>query len=363
MKVEFLNLRPSTEQIREELTQAFKKVLDAGCYINGEEVSLFEKEFADYCGAKYCVGVGNGLDALHIILRALGIGVGDEVTVPADTFIATALAVSYCGAKPVFVEPQLDTYNINPLEIEKHITKKTKAIIPVHLYGQVAAIDEINKIAKKHKLFVVEDSAQAHGAIHNGVKTGGLGDAAGFSFYPGKNLGAFGDCGAVVTNNSDIAKQAKMLRNYGSEQKYIHTLKGFNSRLDEMQAAFLRVKLKKLDRWTAERRKIAMQYQKGITNPLIVKPAVLNELAHVWHLYVVRCERRDELVKYLATKEILTLSHYPISISKQICYNDYANKSMPISEKIASEVVSLPLWVGMSNEEIEYVINAVEEFK
>ena len=272
MKVSFVSFEMMHSEIRTQLDNAYNSVMDSNYFIQGQACSQFEKEFAGYCGAKYCIGVGNGLDALMLILRAMEIGVGDEVIVPSNTYIATALAVSYIGAKPVFVEPDIDTFNINPDLIEEKITKKTKAIIAVHLQGRPADMDSINAFAKKHNLRVIEDAAQAHGARYKGKKIGSLGDAAGFSFYPGKNLGALADGGCVTTNNKEIADKVRALGNYGSDYKYHHIYKGVNSRLDEMQAAFLSVKLKQLDKWNTERRRIAARYLSEINNPLIILP-------------------------------------------------------------------------------------------
>lgn len=363
MNIDFVNLKPITDEIRQELNAAYNSVMDSSNFILGENVEAFEKEFGDYCGAKYCVGVGNGLDALHIILRAMGIGKGDEVIVPANTYIATALAVSYAGAKPVLIEPNGETFNIDTKEIEKYITEHTKAIIPVHLYGRIADMREVNRIAKKHGLKVVEDAAQAHGASLNGIRAGALSDAAGFSFYPGKNLGAFGDAGAITTNDKEIFEQAKKIRNYGSSIKYVHEVAGFNSRLDEMQAAFLRVKLRKLDEWIQKRRAIAEKYLTHIKNPLLRLPHCDNPQEHVWHIFAVRCEQRDRLKEYLERNNVHCLIHYPITISNQRCYSHLTCGPLPVADKLAAEQLSLPLWVGMSEEQTDFIINLLEKFK
>ena len=293
MKVPFLDLNAQYLELKDELDAAYHRVMDSGWYILGKEVEAFEAEFAEYCQVRHCIGVGNGLDALHLILRASGIGPGDEVIVPSNTYIATWLAVTYAGAKPVPVEPDERTYNIDPSRIESAITKRTKAIMPVHLYGQPADMDSINEIAIRYGLKVFEDAAQAHGAKYKGRKTGGLGIAAGFSFYPGKNLGAFGDGGAVTTNDNELAQKIRILGNYGSSIKYYNEQKGFNSRLDELQAAFLRIKLKKLDEWNTLRRTCASYYQKGLADCGIILPYVPEWAEPVWHLYVVRHPHRD----------------------------------------------------------------------
>lgn len=364
-KVPFVDLKPMHNQIRGELDSAYKRVLDKSIFIQGEECSKFEEEFAHYCDAEYCVGVATGLDALYLILKAVGIGAGDEVIVPSNTFIATALAVSYVGAKPVFVEPDIHTFNIDPLKIEEKITNKTKAIIAVHLQGRPADIDAIKEIAEKHHLFVFEDAAQAHGAKYKGRKVGSLSDAAGFSFYPGKNLGALGDSGCIVTNNKSIADKVRALGNYGSDYKYHHIYKGTNSRLDELQASFLRVKLPYLDRWNQARRKIADKYFNDIVNPKIHLPLRSNEtFEHIYHVFVVRCQERDKLEKYLESFGIGTVKHYPIPMHMQEAYRDLGipTGSLPIAEEISSTVLSLPMYYGMTDEQIQYVIDAINSF-
>ncbi len=365
MKVPFVSFEPMHKEIEEEILNKFKEVYEKNWFIQGSEVEKFEEEFAEFCEAKYCIGCGNGLDALYLILRGYDVGVGDEVIVPSNTYIATALAVSYTGAKPVFVEPDLTTYNINSNLIEKSITTNTKAIMAVHLYGQPADMDEINKIARKHNLKVIEDSAQAHGALYKGRKVGSLGEASGFSFYPGKNLGALGDAGAVVTNNKELADKIRAIGNYGSDKKYNHIYKGTNSRLDEVQASFLRIKLKNLNKWNEERRKIAKKYIDGINNPKIIKQVEADYVKHVWHLFVVRAEDRDELERYLKNNGIGTTIHYPIPMHMQEAYEELkiSKGTLPIAEKISNEVLSLPVWYGMKDEEINYVIEKINKWR
>lgn len=346
MKIPFLDLKAPYLELKKELDEAYKRVMESGWYILGEECQAFEKEFADYCGTKHCIGVGNGLDALHLILRGYGIGEGDEVIVPANTYIATWLAVSYAGAKPIPVEPDEKTYNINPILIEQAITKKTKAIIAVHLYGQPADIDSINALAKKHNLKVIEDAAQAHGAKYKGHRAGSLGDAAGFSFYPGKNLGAIGDGGAVTTNDPVLAEKVKVLRNYGSRIKYYNEVKGFNSRLDELQAALLRVKLSKLDEWNKRRNVVANMYLEGLKNcDGVILPYVPEWAEPVWHQFVILSTSRDKLQKYLTNNDIETLIHYPIPPYVSEAYADmgYRMDDLPITKKMAKSVLSLPM--------------------
>ena len=345
MKIPFLDLKSPHDELRSELSAVFDRVLNAGWYIHGTECKYFEQEFAQYCQAEHCIGVGNGLDALHLILRAYGIGAGDEVIVPSNTYIATWLAVSYAGAAPVPVEPDERTYNINPALIEAAITPRTKAIMVVHLYGQPADMDAINAIAKKHKLKVVEDAAQAHGARYKGRRVGSLGDAAGFSFYPGKNLGAIGDGGAVTTNDPVLADKVRLLGNYGSQIKYHNELKGYNSRLDELQAGFLRAKLLVLDIWNARRQAIAAQYLSKLDAAALVLPYVPEWAEPVWHLFVVRSQQRDALQKRLGAAGIGTMIHYPIPPHLQPAYAElgFALGAFPIAETIHQEVLSLPM--------------------
>lgn len=366
MNIPFASFVPMHGEIRKDLDAAFKKVVDKSYFIQGEECEKFEEEYAAYCGTKYCVGVATGLDAIYLILKALDIEAGDEVIVPSNTYIATALAVSFTGAKPVFVEPVIDTYNIDVTRIEEKITEKTKAIIAVHLQGRAADMDAINAIAKKHGLYVLEDAAQAHGARYKGQKVGALSDAAAWSFYPGKNLGALGDGGCITTNNKQIADKVRALGNYGSDYKYHHIYQGTNSRLDEMQAAFLRVKLPHLDKWNQARRKIAEAYLEGITNPLIKLPlATSADYEHIYHVFVIRCDRRDELEKYLRDNGIGTVKHYPVPMHLQKAYEELhiQEGELPIAEEISKTVLSIPMYYGMTDEEVEYVIDKLNEFE
>lgn len=363
--IPFSTFEPMHKEVSEEIQLAFRKVFEKGWFIQGDECTAFEQEFAGYCNARYCIGVGNGLDALLLILRGYGIGKGDEVIVPSNTFIATALAVTYAGATPVFVEPRLESYTIDPSLIEEKITDRTKAIIAVQLYGQASDMDEICVIARKHGLKVIEDAAQAHGSTYKGRKVGALADAAGFSFYPGKNLGALGDAGAVVTNDEALAKKVRALGNYGSDYKYHHIYQGHNTRLDEIQAAFLRIKLANLDRWNAGRYQVAERYLKEINNPLITLPTVEPYGTHVFHIFAIRCDRRDELEKFLNQKGIGTNCHYPIPIHMQEAYKDLQipQGAYPVAEKISATELSIPLYYGMTDEEISYVISAINEFR
>lgn len=365
MNIPFVSFEPMHQEINSELLKKFQEVLTKNSFIQGTEVKQFEEEFAAFCGAKYCVGCGNGLDALYLILRGYEIGAGDEVIIPSNTYIATALAVTYSGAIPVFVEPELDSYNIDPKRIENAITKNTKAIIAVHLYGQTADMDPINDLAEKYNLKVIEDAAQSHGALYKGKMAGNLGNAAGFSFYPGKNLGALGDAGAVVTNNEELANKIRAIANYGSDHKYHHLYKGTNSRLDEVQAAFLRIKLKNLKKWNENRKLIAKKYLKGIDNELIVKPCVADYSDPVWHLFVLRSTKRDSFVQYLNANGIGTTIHYPIPMYAQGAYADLEiiEGTLPLAEKICSEVVSIPMWYGMKDAEISYVIEKTNGWK
>lgn len=364
MEIPFVSFKPMERELNQELRDAFDRVFLRSWYIEGEEDRRFEQAFAEYCGTEYCVGVGNGLDALMLSLKALEIGLGDEVIVPSNTYIATALAVTYVGAKPVFVEPDISTFNINPARIEEAVTDRTKAIIPVHLYGQACEMDTILEIAGKYRLYVVEDCAQAHGATYKGRKIGTFGDIAGFSFYPGKNLGALGDAGAVVTNNRVLAEKVRALGNYGSDFKYHHIYKGNNSRLDELQAAFLAVKLPHLDRMNAERRRIANRYLAEIRNPKIVLPTVRDDCVPVWHIFGIRCQERDALERFLNDRDIGTNKHYPIPMHLQECYRElgFQRGDFPIAEEISATELSLPMYYGMTEEQIDYVINAVNEF-
>jgi len=362
--IRFNNFSFVTNKINRELKDAANRVIDSSLYILSKEVENFEIEFANYIGVKYCIGVGNGLEALHLILRAYGIGKDDEIIIPSNTYIATALAVSYAGAIPVFVEPNELTYNINPDLIEEKITKRTKAIIPVHLYGQSCDMDIINKIAKKYNLKVIEDSAQAHGATYKGRKCGNLSDASGFSFYPTKNLGAMGDAGAITTNDKDLAEKVKALRNYGSKEHYYNKYKGFNSRLDEMQAAILRVELRHLDEFNDERKKIAKIYFDKLQNSNLILPYIPEWANPVWHLFVVRSKKRDELQKYLDSRGVETAIHYPIPIHLQEAYEDLGCKKgdFPIAERMANEILSLPLWIGLEKEIMGKITKSIKYF-
>lgn len=364
MKIPFVSFHPMENELNDEIRAAFERVFTRSWYIEGIEDKTFEKVFAEYCGVKYCIGVGNGLDALMLALKALDIGEGDEVIIPSNTYIATALAVTYVGAVPVLVEPDIETFNINPSLIEEKITGKTKAIMPVHLYGQACNMDSIMEIAKKYGLKVVEDCAQAHGAKYKGQKVGTFGDVAGFSFYPGKNLGALGDAGAVVTNNKELAEKVRIFGNYGSDFKYHHIHKGNNSRLDELQAAFLLAKLPHLERMNAERRRIAKKYTEGIKNPKVITPYFLEDCDPVWHIYGIRCDERDALEKYLNEKCIGTNKHYPIPIHLQKCYKDLNIPigALPIAEEISEKELSIPMYYGLNDSEINYIIETINKF-
>lgn len=357
--VPFLDLGRLHQFVRESLDAAYRRVVDSGWFIMGPELEAFEAEFAQYCEVKHCIGVGNGLEALHLLLRAYGIGPGDEVIVPSNTFIATWLAVTQCGATPVPVEPNIDTHNIDPALIAAAITSKTRVIMPVHLYGQPADMDPINALADKHGLIVIEDAAQAQGARYKGRRVGSLGHAAATSFYPGKNLGALGDGGAVLTNDDAIAEQVKQLRNYGSKVKYQHDLVGYNSRLDEMQAAFLRAKLAVLDEWNARRREIATQYSRLLAEADIGLPLVPEYAEPVWHLYVICSKQRDALKAHLEQQGISTVIHYPIPPHRQACYQEFQGRNLPIAEILADEVLSLPMSPAMTDEEVELVARTI----
>lgn len=364
MKIPFLDLVAAHHELGEELEEAFRRVLQSGRFILGEELEAFENEFARYCGTRHCVGVGNGLEALHLVLRAMGIGKGDEVIVPSNTYIATWLAVSYAGAVPVPVEPDSETYNLDVSKIERVITKKTKAIIPVHLYGQPADMDAVRRVAKTHGLRVVEDAAQSHGALYKGRRTGGLGDAAGFSFYPGKNLGALGDGGAVTTNDAALADKIRVLRNYGSRVKYINEAQGFNSRLDELQAAFLRIKLKRLDEWNGRRKAMAGVYLKNLKELSgCVLPKVPQWADPVWHLFIIRHARRDALQKCLDKSKIGTLIHYPVPPHLSEAYSaSFRRKKYAITESIASSILSLPMGPHLKKEAVRRVCRVIRNF-
>lgn len=364
--INFLDLKSINSTYQQELKNACARVIDSGWYIMGDELNQFESEFSAYCGSKHTIGVANGLDALIMVLRAwkqLGkLKAGDEVIVQANTYIASILAITENDLVPVLVEPDSDTYNLDPVVVRAAVTPNTKAILPVHLYGRLSPMPELMAIAKEHNLLVLEDCAQAHGAEIDGKRAGNWGDAAGFSFYPGKNLGALGDAGAITTNDDELAQTLKALRNYGSHKKYENLYQGVNSRLDEIQAAMLRVKLPYLEAETIRRQKISQAYRSGLTNPLVTLPHIVDELTHVWHLFVVRCEQREALQKYLAEQGIQTLIHYPIAPHKQQAYKQWNHISLPVTEKIHQQILSLPLDPTMSEEAVARVIAAVNGF-
>lgn len=364
--ISFLDLKGINAQYRAELIEACTKVIDSGWYIQGNEYKEFDKEFAQYCGTKYAIGVANGLDALILILRAYKeMGVmsdGDEVIVPSNTYIASILAISQNNLTPVLVEPDINTYLIDPTRIEEKITKRTKAILPVHLYGQTCDMEPIHTIARQYNLKVIEDSAQSHGAYYGKKRSGNLGDASGFSFYPGKNLGALGDGGAVTTNDDELAQIICALGNYGSHKKYENLYQGVNSRLDEMQAAMLRVKLRYLDHEITKRRDIADYYLQHIKNPRIILPALRAADNHVWHLFVIRTKNRELLQKYLSDNGIQTLIHYPIPPHKQQAYKEWKEQSYPISEQIHDEVLSLPISGVQSIAQTKQIVQIVNQY-
>lgn len=363
--IPFLDLKSAYEELKPEIDHAISRVLSSGWYILGPEVERFEEEFASYCDANYCVGVGNGLDALVLALKALGIGNGDEVLVPSNTYIATWLAVNEVGAKPVPIEPDPLTHNINSDSIASSITKKTKAIIPVHLYGRPVDLDEIIIIARHHNLKVIEDAAQAHGASYNGRRIGSHGDLVCWSFYPGKNLGAMGDGGAITTDNAELADQIRLLRNYGSKEKYVHIVPGKNSRLDPIQAAVLRVKLSKLDEWAKRREKIAEIYNQLLPNYLGKPPLVESGSKHAWHLYVITTDYRDDLQAHLKKNGIETLSHYPVAPHQQKAYAGIQSLSavFEVAEKLSKEVLSLPIGPHLNPNLVEVkIVPEIENF-
>ena len=365
MKIPFSTMDRMHNQIKDELHQAYENIMRVGWFIQGHQLAEFEREFAFYCEAEHCVGCGNGLDAITAVLKAYGIGAGDEVIIPAHTFIATALAVSYAGADPVLVDVENDSFNLDPMLVEANITNRTKAIIAVQLYGQASEMIKLSEIAKKYNLKLIEDAAQAHGALYNGQKIGSLSDAATFSFYPAKNLGALGDGGAVVTNDVKLAGFIREYANYGSKEKYHHAQKGVNSRLDEMQSAFLRVKLRHIDKWNIERNNIAVEYLNKIKNPQIILPQTFSNRSHVWHIFAARTKNRDEFQTYLSDKNIQTTIHYPVPVHLQDAYadSDFAKQRFPVAENITKSELSLPLFIGMMEEEISAVIDAVNQFE
>lgn len=364
--VPFLDLKSINAQYEQELRSAIETVIQSGWYILGSQNEDFEKEFAGYCGTNYCIGVANGLDALILILEAykeMGkLAPGDEVIVPSNTYIASILAISKAGLTPVMAEPNPETFLISADDIRARVTPRTKAIMPVHLYGQLCNMEEIATIANEHGLLIIEDSAQSHGAIQNGKRSGNLGDASGFSFYPGKNLGALGDAGAVTTNDDELATTLRALRNYGSHKKYHHLYKSVNSRLDEFQAAMLRVKLRHLDSAISKRRTAADYYLAHISNPLIVLPKVIEPQGHAWHLFVVKCKERNRLQQYLTDHQIQTVIHYPIPPHKQEAYKEWNGHSFPVSEQLHEEVISLPLSDVISEEDMKTVSDKLNQF-
>ena len=370
MKVPFLDFIRPYEELKEELDEAYFRFMRSAWYILGKEVEAFEEEYAQFCGTRYCVGVGNGLEALHLALRGYGIGEGDEVIVPSNTYIATWLAVSYAGAEPVPVEPDPQSCNLDPNRIEAAITRKTRAIMPVHLYGQSADMDPIMQIAEKHGLKVIEDNAQAHGARYKGRRTGALGHAAGNSFYPSKNLGAFGDAGAVTTDDAQLADRVRTLRNYGSRKKYYNEVQGYNSRLDELQAAFLRVKLKKVDEWNDRRRNVAARYLAAFQQaPGLILPRTPGGSEPVWHFFIIRHPRRDALQERLTESGIGTLIHYPVPPHLSGAYADgnWKPGNFPVAENLANTVLSIPMGPHLSVDETDFVAEitnrAIEELE
>lgn len=365
MKIPYLDLGRIHESIRKELDQVYQSVMDGQWFIQGNYCKQFEDAFAKYCGVKHCIGVGNGLDAIRLTLQAAGIGEGDEVIVPANTFIATVLAITYVGATPVFVDADPKNYNIDLNLIEKKITSRTKAVIVVHLYGHAVDAEKIAGLKEKYSLMVIEDAAQAHGAVIRGKRVGTLGDAAAFSFYPGKNLGALGDGGAVVTNDDKLAERVRAIANYGSKEKYVHLFKGCNSRLDELQAGFLFVKLPYLDSWNDERRAIASRYNKEIINEKLILPEWDGGKDHVFHIYPVLCENRERLTVYLNERGIATNVHYPIPIFEQEAYQEFESEQgcYPVTTMICKQEVSIPLYPGLKKEEQDYIIACLNDYE
>lgn len=363
--IPFLSFEGTNNAIRAEALQAFQKFFDSQYYVLGESVKEFEKKYAAFNNVAHCVGVGNGLEALHLSLRVLGIKQGDEVIVPSNTYIATVLAISQVGATPIFVEPRLNTYNLNPDLLEASITSRTKAIMPVHLYGQSCEMDKIMHIAQKYQLFVVEDNAQAHGAMYGGQMTGSFGDINATSFYPSKNLGALGEAGAITTNNIKLSQDCTTLRNYGSAKRYYNEVKGFNSRLDELQAAILNIKLNYLAAWTEERKRIATLYKERLQNVGdLVLPYIADQATHVYHLFVIRTQKRNELQAYLQDKGIGTVIHYPVPPHLQKAYQElgYTRGTFPIAEEIAETCLSLPLYIGLSENKVDIICEKIQNF-
>lgn len=364
--IKFLDLKAVNNRYTEDVKAAFNRLLESGWYLLGKELENFESEFAAYCGTSYAVGVGSGLDALVLIIRAYGFGRGDEIIVPSNTYIATVLAVTACGVEPVFVEPNPETHLIDTTKIEEKITEKTRAIMPVHLYGRSCDMNEICNLAKKYDLKVIDDAAQAHGAVHERDDTGGnfTGRAIGFSFYPSKNLGALADSGAVTTNDGELVEKIKALRNYGSHKRYYNKYLGVNSRMDELQAAILNIKLKGLDKDNGRRRKIVGYYLETIKNKKIRLPKPPRDPEkHVWHLFVITTKERDRLRQYLQNNEIQTQIHYPIPPHKQECYRKYNTLSLPIAEQLANEVLSLPISPVMTEEDVQRITKVINDWK
>tara|TARA_Y100000766_G_scaffold285115_1_gene306496 strand:- start:4492 stop:5598 length:1107 start_codon:yes stop_codon:yes gene_type:complete len=365
--IKFLDLKEINQQYEKDLKDAFSRVINSGWYILGKELDLFESEFAEYCQSKHCIGVASGLDALILTLKAMKIlgkiKEGDEVIVPANTFIATIIAITETGLKPVLVDPNELSYNIDPIEVKKKISRKTKIIIPVHLYGRIAPMQELKKIADDHKILILEDAAQAHGSELDGKKAGSFGEAAGFSFYPGKNLGALGDAGAIITSNTKLFEVIHSLRNYGSQKTYFNKYIGINSRMDEMQAAFLRVKLKKLENEIERRREIANKYLTYISNEHITLPNNDDEKSHVWHLFVIRTKNRSKLQDYLLSNKIETRIHYPIPTFAQECYLEHKLENCDLTKQLSEEIVSLPMGLHLSDEDVHEVINCINNYR
>lgn len=366
--IKFLDLEKINNRFRKEMDSELKEILDSGWYLQGKKNDVFTENFAAFCGVKHSLGVANGLDALNLIIKAYGFTKGDEIIVPANTYIASILAISQNGCTPILIEPDINTYNINPDLIEKAVTEKTKAIMVVHLYGQAVQMDKVWEIAKKYNLKVIEDSAQAHGAIYKSIngkeyKTGNLGDASGFSFYPGKNLGCLGDGGCITTSDDELFEKVKALANYGSDRKYHHIYKGVNSRLDEIQAAVLNVKLKYLDKDNQKRREIASYYRNNIKNSKIILPKTYDEKSHVWHVFAVRTEERDKFQNYLKENDIQTIIHYPTPPHKQGAYKEWNNMSFPVTEEIHRTIISIPISPVLTDEEVEYVVEVINKYE
>lgn len=364
--VPFLDLKRTNQQYQGELDKAVLRVIRSGWFIRGKECERFESLFASYCGTKYCIGVGNGLDAIRLIFSSyIELGIfnhGDEIIVPANTYIASILAISESGLTPVLVEPDINSYNIDPNKIDEKITPKTKAILAVHLYGQICDMDALSHIAQKHNIKLIDDAAQAHGSIYKGVKAGNLADATAFSFYPTKNLGALGDGGAVTTNDKQLAETIKSIANYGSSEKYVNKYKGINSRLDEIQAAVLSAKLQYLDNDIEKRQNIAQCYLDNISNPKIILPSYKEKREHTFHLFIIRTTDRDKLQNYLSDNSIQSQIHYPIPPHKQEAYKEWGDISLPVTEKIHKEVLSLPLFIGITEQEVQDVINVINKW-